>query len=196
MANFEIANRLTRKFEGGYHNGAGINSNDRGGETFKGIARKIWPNWDGWVLVDRMKNVAGFPGNAERDPVLKAKVDQFFKTNFWDSLKLDDVKSQIIANELFDTGVNMGTSTAAKMLQDGLNFANRAGRLFPNLTVDGAIGRASLAAVNGLNEKDSEFLFVVLNVLQGYRYFSIAKVDESQEANARGWFDRVQISKP
>lgn len=195
MANFQTANAITRKFEGGYHNASGANSADRGGETFKGIARKIWPNWDGWKLVDEFKTKPNFPKNAESDPVLKQKADAFYKLNFWDSMKLDEIRSQNIANELFDTGVNMGVSTAAKMLQDALNFANRRGRLFPNLAVDGVIGRASLSAINGLNDKDTAFIFNVLNVLQGYRYFNIAKVDESQEDFARGWFERVEMIK-
>lgn len=195
MANFQTANAITRKFEGGYHNASGANSADRGGETFKGIARKIWPNWIGWREVDRMKLQAGFPGNAERDPNLKNLADQFYKTNFWDALKLDEIRAQSIANEMFDTAVNMGVSTAAKMLQDALNFANRRGRLFANLAVDGVIGRASITAINGLNDKDTAFIFNVLNVLQGYRYFNIAKVDESQEDFARGWFERVEMIK-
>ena len=59
MAQFEPAFEKTMKFEGGYAN----NPADRGGETYRGIARKIWPGWNGWPLVDAAKQKAGFPGN-------------------------------------------------------------------------------------------------------------------------------------
>ena len=33
--------------------------NDRGKQTYAGISRRFWPNWDGWKLVDRGRSGQG-----------------------------------------------------------------------------------------------------------------------------------------
>jgi lysozyme family protein len=55
MAHFKTAYALTMGHEGIYSN----NPKDRGGETYKGIARKFHPSWEGWKAIDRMKNKPG-----------------------------------------------------------------------------------------------------------------------------------------
>ena len=45
MADFKVAFAKTIRFEGGYVN----HKADKGGETYKGIARNFWPKWKGWA---------------------------------------------------------------------------------------------------------------------------------------------------
>ena len=38
----------------------------------------------------------------------------FYKSNYWDPIQLDLITSQRVAEEIFDTAVNMGVGTAVK----------------------------------------------------------------------------------
>jgi len=144
MADFSIAYKITMKIEGGYVN----DKDDRGGETFKGIARKYHPTWSGWALIDGMKSKPQFPSCALSNPAIQLHVDKFYKSNFWDVNLLDEFTSQSVANEMFDTGVNMGVQTAAKFLQVALNKLNKIGGLYPNLVEDGKIGNNTIKSLN------------------------------------------------
>lgn len=185
MANFNEAFDITMGHEGGYSN----DSHDTGGETYKGIARNYHPHWSGWNLIDDTK-----PNISHKD--LDQYVRDFYEDKFWDINRLDDFDSQDIANEIFDTGVNMGISRAAKFLQESLNYLNRNGSLFDDLVEDGNIGPATLSALNEiLSHGDEEILLVMLNVCQGRHYMEYMKKSPTQERFARGWFSRVKLSK-
>ena len=145
MTNFDKAYKETMQIEGGYAN----NPNDNGGETYKGVARKFWPQWGGWSKIDAIKkqvggNAASINREASKDPALQEMVKSFYKTNFWDSIKLGEVKYPSISEELFDTGINMGILTASKFLQEALNLCNKNGQSYPDIIVDGKIGPATL----------------------------------------------------
>src|SRR6187551_1301364 len=107
MAKFEIAEKITGRNEGGY----AFNKSDHGGETYGGIARNYWPNWSGWALVDKGKQVT------KTVPLLNqwlkangidAHLSKFYKQNFWDVNKLDLFNDQQLANNVYDFGVNSG----------------------------------------------------------------------------------------
>lgn len=117
VVDFKIAYNKTLKNEGGYAN----NPKDRGGETYKGIARKFHPNWKGWEYIDCYKNL--HPNFTAKDinkhcsvHYIEELVMKFYKENFWDVLCLDKCFSQTLANEIFDDGVNRGTGAAKKTL--------------------------------------------------------------------------------
>lgn len=195
MAEFKNAHLITARNEGGWHNGKGLNKFDRGGETFKGIARKIWPNWKGWDRIDLLKQSNEFPRIAEQDPLLTNMVHEFFKENFWDRNRLSEIHFQPIANELYDTGVNFGTVPAAKMLQQALNLLNRNQDSWQDIKEDGVIGPLTLRKVNGLIGMDRIYCFNVLNILQGESYINIMRKDKTQENNLRGWLSRVELMR-
>lgn len=75
MANFEIAYNLTAAAEGGYSN----NPNDRGGETWRGIARKRHPMWIGWAIVDSIRPKSCFPKCLGAHVELDKAVREFYK---------------------------------------------------------------------------------------------------------------------
>lgn len=189
MADFNQAYTKTMQAEGGYAN----HPSDRGGMTYKGIARKFNPGWPGWFTVDQALKQTGIASQINKllaaDLDLQARVNRFYKVAYWDVNRLDEFTSQSIANELFDTGVNMGTGTAAKFLQRALNASNKVQRLYPNMVVDGIVGKNTLATVNA--HPNPIILLKMLNVLQGARYFDLMEKSESQEVFAASWFDRV-----
>ena len=190
MANFEEAYYKTMGHEGGYVN----DPHDAGGETYKGIARKYNGDWDGWSIIDSQKGSSYFPGCLDGDDDLQDNVHAFYKHRYWDVNKLDQVSSQTVGEEMFDTGVNMGVGRAAKFLQKSLNYLNRNGSLYSELIVDGAIGPASLSALDiVLNDGDERVLLTMMNVLQGQHYMNYMDSNPAQKKYARGWFKRVTL---
>lgn len=118
MSNFDKAfNKLILK-EGGYVN----DKDDAGGETYLGISRKNNPKWIGWAIIDEEKKngLKGINSRLKKDKALTNSVKFFYKQNYWDILELDDIPSQEIAHQLFDTCVNCGKTTAIRIAQQVL----------------------------------------------------------------------------
>lgn len=117
MADFKKALSKVLKWEAGYVN----DPDDAGGETFAGVSRKNNKNWKGWPIIDKYKVGIMLPQDLSRlneklfaDDKLMALVDELYKSNYWDPIQLDIITSQRIAEEIFDTAVNMGVGTAVK----------------------------------------------------------------------------------
>ena len=192
MADFERAFHKTMGHEGAYAN----DPHDAGGETYAGISRVYHPKWPGWDIIDDLKSKPNFPKNIDDSDEIQDSVFDFYEQHYWDVNRLDDVRSQAIADEMFDTGVNMGVGRAAKFLQQSLNFLNRNGKLFPDLVVDSSVGPASLRALDIiLDSGDEEILLIMMNVLQAQHYMNYMSKSPTQERYARGWFKRVKLSK-
>ena len=126
MANFEQAYDKMMEDEGGYvlHEVKG----DRGGQTYAGIARKMHPNWEGWQHIDYQETP---PTQLVRD---------FYKTNFWDKIKGDDLTHDVIASSIFNFAVNAGVPVSIKLAQICVKTAP-----------DGVIGAKTVSALNQAN---------------------------------------------
>lgn len=185
MANFATAYIATKGHEGIYS----IDSDDRGGETAWGIARNRWPHWPGWKIIDRLKRSGNLLAQLANHAELKSMRDAFYKREFWDKLRLDQVRYQPIANELFDTAVNQGVKLQAFNLQRCLNISNQGGKYYPDLVVDGYVGPITIAALNSHPRPYN--VLKALNVLQGAKYIELCENDKSQEKYFHGWFNRV-----
>ncbi len=116
MADFKIAYDITAKNEGGYANDPA----DRGGETWKGVARKAHPNWPGWNIVDSYKGKVGFIQNLKASVSLQQMVEQLYRSSYWDVIRGDEIKDQSAANMIYDSAVNIGTRPAIKLAQRSL----------------------------------------------------------------------------
>lgn len=189
MADFETAFNLTMKIEGGYQCMPEDNGNWTGGKkdvgfligTKFGISAPVLKAYLGRnPTIDEMKNLS----------LETAK--SIYKKNFWDVNKLDEVKDQKIANEMFDTATNCGELTAAKFLQRALNLSNLNQFSYKNISIDGVIGSQTLSALN--NHKHPEEVLKLLNVLQGARYVEICENNETQEKFMRSWLSRVSLN--
>jgi lysozyme family protein len=189
MADFMIALKATKGEEGIYSTGTGSTAADTGGETILGIARKKNPQWPGWPLVDSYKpNVL----KVLDDPKFKQLVEDFYRQDYWGPIKGSDISSQAVANELFDSAVNMGPSHPAKFLQNTLNLMNKNQTLYPDMVVDGVLGTKTLEALKIVLSKGEEAVVLVsLNGFQFARYVEICKNDPTQEAFFRGWAKRA-----
>lgn len=184
MADFKTALKETLGIEGGISN----NPKDRGGFTYKGISRKAWPMWAGWPLVDELIN-SGSIATPGLTVMLDSLVNGFYKVNFWDRISLTSINNQKIANELFDTGVNVGTKVAVGFLQKALNLLNQEGKLYADIPEDKLIGNRTLQLTNDHPYPDS--LLKLLNGLQLSYYIAICEKDPTQEEFLRGWLKRT-----
>lgn len=105
--------------ESGYVN----DPDDAGGETYLGISRKNNPKWVGWEVIDDIKKKYGtknITSRLKKDVALTNSAKLLYKQNYWDVLELDDIPSQGIAHQLFDTCVNCGKTTAIRIAQQVL----------------------------------------------------------------------------
>ena len=188
---FDRSFSKTMRSEGGYSN----RKNDVGGETIWGISRVYHPDWGGWMIVDALKQKPGkFPPDKFPDGLF-VLVKAFYKHMFWDRILGDLLTDQRLADEMFDTAVNMGVHRAALFLQQALNALNRNQALYPDLVEDGLMGGKTLEALKALPFRDYDVLLKILNVLQGAHYIEFMRKSPVQEENARGWFARVEIGK-
>jgi lysozyme family protein len=160
--------------EGGYVN----DPNDRGGETNYGIT----------IAVARANGYTG----AMRDLPLSTAL-YIYRRLYWTGPKFDRVAehSESIAEEMFDTGVNMGPGVAAAFLQRALTALNRSGKDYPDLKPDGSIGPVTLDALEAyLRVRGAEgegVLLKALDALQGERYIGLAERRDKNETFLYGW---------
>jgi lysozyme family protein len=124
MAVFSVAIGKTLLAEGGYAN----NPHDSGGETYRGISRKNWPNWNGWPIIDSAKAQTSFPASLDNNNELQGLIVDFYHKNFWN---YDGLNDQDVANKIFDLGVNVGKPHAVKILQQVVG-TNQDGVYGPN----------------------------------------------------------------
>lgn len=140
----------------------------------------------------------GYAGQMRELPPDTARA--IYRADYWDAQSLDAVAvlSWRIAFELFDTGINMGTSQSGEFLQMALNALNRRASDYDDVEVDGEIGPQTLDALTaylGRRGKDGETVLLrALNALQGAGYIELAERREKDERFVFGWFlHRVRI---
>ena len=161
--------------EGGYVD----NSADKGGPTCFGITQAV-------------ARAHGYVGPMRQLP--RSEAEAIYRRLYWLRPGLDQVatRSGRIAAELFDTGVNMGPAVAITFLQRALTALNRNGSDYPDLTPDGRVGPATLAALDAFLAKrgassGETVLFRALEALQGERYLRLAERRPANEAFLYGW---------
>lgn len=174
MSLFTEAFDYTVAIEGGFSD----DPKDSGGATKYGITEAV-------------ARAFGYTGRMQDLSLPDAR--RIYRAKFWDAMRLDEIASisEVIALELFDTGVNQGTGAAGTYLQRALNALNQEGKLYPDVTVDGAIGRMTVAALReymGRRGKDGELVMRrALNALQGAFYIGLAEQRSKDEAYVYGW---------
>ncbi len=195
MADFEIAYAPLKDFEGG----SDTDPDDRGGETYAGIARKFFPSWQGWKIIDKIKrsnqSKAAINQAAKADHLLRDYVRAWYKTTWFDALGLGELP-QPLANEIFEQSVNLGKSGSGKKVQiicNAYNYQPGAKKLFADLKVDGAIGPKTLAALKIIlaNKANAESLVHALNCMQGAHYLELAAKKFTQRKYTVGWMKRT-----
>lgn len=182
MADFKKALLITMGNEGGYNHGVGEN------ETFFGIDRGYNGSWPGWKLIDQIKTQN--PGKKDSQlngvfkslPVLMDSKDHFYKTNYWDTLKLDLISDQQVANILFDDNVNPCEINAARVMQSAAVACGA------SLTVDGQVGNQTITAVNSINPKT---YYSAVVIIREFHYKHEVVVNPKQVQWLHSWLGRL-----
>jgi lysozyme family protein len=147
---------------------------DPGGATHRGITFATFRNC--------ARKLLGIEPTLENLRALtEMQAATIYKALYWDAIRGDEIHSQHIANIVCDFQVNAG-STSARLLQRVLN------QLGANLGVDGIIGKATLAALRGMDEARVHALFQ-----EGRRdyYRGLVERRPSLGKFLRGWLRRV-----
>ncbi len=162
--------------EGKYVN----HKSDRGGETI-------------WGVTVATARASGYSGSMRDMP--RATAVSIYEKKYWLAPHFDKVAelSLRIAEECFDTGVNMGAGIGARFLQQALNSFNRQGTDYPDVSVDDDIGPSTIAALRAYldlrGDRGVDVMMKALNCLQGARYIEIGETRPPNEDFMFGWFD-------
>jgi lysozyme family protein len=157
QSNFEKSLAMVLKSEGGFVN----HPKDPGGMTNLGVTRLVWETWvKRRVTDDEMRALT---------PEL---VGPMYKKMYWDGVKGDELPKGL-DYAMFDFAVNAGPWRATKILQAALD-----------VTVDGMLGKKTLAAVEKADQKELLELFTLgkeafYKTLDGFKTFG------------KGWMSRV-----
>ena len=157
------------------------NSNEKG-LTFMGIYEAAHPSWQGWGQVRAAINAYGDLEKASvalyNDDALIEKVKIFYKKEFWDKMRLDEVDSELKSCELFVFGANVDTVPAVRVLQRLLG-----------VVVDGIMGQKTLKALNDYNEQSFDVDFDRAEIAY---YRNLVKAKPEYHIYERGWINRAE----
>ena len=181
MANFDEAFQILMRLEFSKPEDALDKNPTESGWTFMGIYQDTHPRWAGW---DEILGTVALGGNIEKisralyaSENLRAEVRKFYKEAYWDRMQLDEVASQLKANEIFIFGVNIGIKPAVRVTQQLVGVVN-----------DGIVGEQTLAAINRYDEArfDKEFDRAEL------RYYNkLIENNPKFRVYANGWRNRA-----
>lgn len=172
MNNFEQSYIELLKDEGGHAN----DPDDFGGETYRGISRNNWPQWEGWEIIDQYKKRKGFPLNLDSDSGLQEMVKNFYRKEFWDANNLDQITNYSIAESIFNFAVNASSNTSVGLAQ-----------MVVGATVDGDLGPKTQAALNAVDPEQFVKDFALAKI---FRYISIVRKKRTQEKYFFNWVTR------
>ena len=186
MNTFERALAHTLKIEGTYSD----DPDDPGGETFAGIARNYWPDWEGWSYIDVITARGERPVLTEH---LQRLVHGFYRVNFYDRIGGDRLVFPELGIEMFEMAVNTGTSQAACFLQEALNLLNRNGKSWPEILVAATIGTTTIGTLHKAMTENhgAKSVIKMVNALQAEFYLECIRARPVSEKYIRGWLKRT-----
>lgn len=172
------------EIEGGYVN----NPDDKGGPTKYGITLNTLKRYKNGATINDVMNLS------------KADAYSIYEYEYYKKPKINAIYdvSPNIAEEVLDSGINMGTQVAISFLQRALNALNYKQSFYEDLVVDGDVGAKTINALIAFKTKRGKegelVLLKALNCLQGERYISLAEKREENETFVYGWLkNRVII---
>lgn len=181
MSEFEPALDVVLRHEGGYAD----NPNDPGGATNFGVSLRFLKgigdeDKDGWLVGD-----LDHDGDVDGDDIramTRGDAAAIYRRQFWERYGYDKIRSQAVAEKVFDLSVNTGPGRAHRILQEALG---RSGR---RVKVDGQLGPRTREAVNSVDGRQL-LADIRLEQLSFYRQLVVRKASLSEFL--RGWERRA-----
>lgn len=157
MANFDQAVVKTIAREGGarYTETPG----DTGGGTKYGISKRAYPQLD--------------IANLSED-----RAKEIYRSDYWDPAHGDDITSQLVAENIFDTAVNMGVGRAVKLAQMALG-------------IQPVTGNMDAQTLQSLNNTYPDRFTADFTLAKVARYVSLCNNNRSQSKFLLGWLNRA-----
>jgi lysozyme family protein len=160
--------------EGGYSN----HPADRGGATR-------------WGITEAVARAHGYRGDMRSFP--REEAVAIYRRLYWVKPGFDEIAARApqIAAELFDTGVNMGPTTATTFLKRALNALNRGEADYSDIGTTPIVDAPTLVALEAFLKKRTpngeNVLMKAIEALQGERYIHLAEARPANEAFLYGW---------
>jgi lysozyme family protein len=104
-------------------------------------------------------------------------VRNFYKVEFWDRIRGDEIANQVVAESVFNFGVNTGMGVAVKLAQ-----------LIVGATPDGAVGNVTLQKFNNVESESFRKSYALAKIT---RYADICNKNRSQSKFLLGWLNRT-----
>jgi len=153
--------------------------------TVKGVTFSTWQNYMG---------VLGKPVDSDAFiNMTKAQWVDIAKRLYWDAIKAGQIKSQGVAEILFEAIWGGGSANLVRAMQHFLNSQGAKDASGRNLSTDGAMGRNTLFALNKYTEnKDNEAKLI--------EYLTDKRLDYLKSLTSwatfgKGWTNRVLAMK-
>ena len=144
-----------------------------------------------WGVTEAVARAHGYRGDMHSFP--RDEAVSIYKRVYWLRPGFDRVGNIApqIAEELFDTGVNMGPAVSVSFLQRALNALNRGASDYPDIVPGPRIDEATLIALTIFLKRRSpngeSVLMKAIEALQGERYLNLAERRPANEAFLYGW---------
>lgn len=186
MASFDHSYKTyIQPFEGGYVN----NPNDKGGETYAGIARKFHPTWSGWAYIDEIKKTNPVIKTNTKFPAIQDKVDKFYLLGLWEPNNFSKIENQGIADILFDWYVNSGSNAANTKGAETYGVDEILNRDFGfKLPLDSKFDDLTIKAINAV---DPAKLYNTIKEERKKFYQTLVAKDPTQQTFLKGWMNRI-----
>ena len=158
MAEFLIAVKGVLEREGGYVK----DPDDHGGATKYGISQRSYPQLD-------------------IEMITREDAVDIYDLDFWNPLRCNEIIDQVLANCLFDFGVNAGLKQSVKVMQ-----------AVAGVSVDGFIGPITMGAINEkCVQGGAEILALRFTLCRIAFYSDLAARRKSQRKFLPGWINRA-----
>jgi lysozyme family protein len=177
MSSFEPAYLIVARHEGGYV----FDPLDTGGETYKGIARRIWSSWDGWTIIDFEKKTGTVlqTNDLIDNDYLDMLVEDFYRDR-WNASRAGSITSQKVANAYFDLYIL--SSKAVETMQLALR------RMGKSVTADNRMGSQTLSAINSV---DPDKLLAIFTDERIEFHHEMVNAGIVSEKFLKGWIKRA-----
>lgn len=118
---------------------------------------------------------------------------RIYKERYWLNVKFDCVarSSVPLAAKLFEIGINMGQAVGVRFMQRALNVLNNEAKLFPDVAVDGGVGKMTLYSLDQFLKHrgvtGEKVLLGMVKSQQSVKYMEIAEGRPTSEKFEYGW---------